>query len=67
MLRLDPNQYRAEVHDIVVRADVGLIDTAFARKQRETEKIGRLQRQRAAELTDLNQAYADLTADEAVD
>jgi tetratricopeptide (TPR) repeat protein len=58
---------RAEVHDIVVRADVGLIDTAFARKQRETEKIGRLQRQRAAELTDLNQAYADLTADEAVD
>ncbi|MFZ9886451.1 MAG: hypothetical protein ACO3JL_03020 [Myxococcota bacterium] len=58
---------RSELHEIVVRADVGLIDTAFARKQVETEKIGRLQRQKAAELTDLNQAYADLTRDEVAD
>lgn len=65
--RVALDHVRAEVHDIVVRADVGIIDTAFARKQRETEKIGRLQRQKSEELTDLNQAYADLTKDEATD
>lgn len=58
---------RSELHEIVVRADVGLVDTAFARKQVETETIGRLQRRRAADLTDLNQAYADLTRDEVAD
>jgi hypothetical protein len=40
------------------------VDTSFARKQEQTEKIGQLQRARAAELTDLTQAYADLTKDE---
>jgi hypothetical protein len=56
---------REKLHDIVVRSDVGVIDVAFARKQRETEKIGRLQRAKSKELTELNQAYADLTRDEA--
>lgn len=65
--RIALDHVRAEVHDIVVRADVGIIDVAFARKQRETEKIGRLQRQKSEELTQLNQAYADLTQDEATD
>lgn len=65
--RIAIDHVRAEVHDIVVRADVGIIDVAFARKQRETEKIGRLQRQKSQELTSLNQAYADLTQDEASD
>jgi TolA-binding protein len=65
--RIALDHVRAEVQDIVVRADVGLIDVAFARKQRETEKIGRLQRQKSEELTQLNQAYADLTSDEAAD
>jgi hypothetical protein len=55
---------RREVSRIVLRADVGVIDTAFARKQAETEAIGSLQRARALELTDLTQAYADLTRDE---
>lgn len=56
---------REKLHDIVVRSDVGVIDVAFARKQRETEKIGRMQRAKSKELTELNQAYADLTRDEA--
>ncbi len=55
---------RADVGGIVLRGDVGLIDAAFSRKQAETELIGALQRARAAELTDLTQAYADLTKDE---
>lgn len=55
---------RREVSAIVLRADVGIIDTAFARKQGETEAISALQRARAVELTDLTQAYADLTRDE---
>jgi tetratricopeptide (TPR) repeat protein len=56
---------RRDVSRVVLRADVGVVDTSFARKQAETEKIGQLQRARAAELTDLTQAYADLTKDEA--
>lgn len=56
---------RWELNRIVLRADVGIVDTSFARKQAETEKIGQMQRARAAELTDLTQAYADLTKDEA--
>lgn len=62
-LALDKVRY--ELNRIVLRADVGIVDTSFARKQAETEKIGQLQRARAAELTDLTQAYADLTKDEA--
>ncbi len=50
---------------IILRADVGVIDTSFARKQAETEKIAQLQHSKAAELTDLTQAFADLTKDEA--
>jgi hypothetical protein len=55
---------RADFAHIVLRADVGLIDSAFTRKQAETERISALQKARAAELTDLTQAYADLTKDE---
>ncbi len=55
---------RAVLGQVVIRADVGLVDVAWARKQAETEKIAELQRARQAELTDLNQAYADLTQDE---
>jgi hypothetical protein len=55
---------RREVSRIVLRGDVGIIDTAFARKQAETETISSLQRARALELTDLTQGYADLTRDE---
>jgi hypothetical protein len=55
---------RYDLSRIVLRADVGIVDTSFARKQEQTEKIGQLQRARAAELTDLTQAYADLTKDE---
>jgi tetratricopeptide (TPR) repeat protein len=62
-LALDKVRY--ELNRIVLRADVGVVDTSFARKQAETEKIGQLQKARAAELTDLTQAYADLTKDEA--
>lgn len=59
------DKVRWELNRIVLRADVGIVDTSFARKQAETDKIGQLQRARAAELTDLTQAYADLTKDEA--
>ena len=59
------DKVRYELNRIVLRADVGIVDTSFARKQAETEKIGQLQRAKAAELTDLTQAYADLTKDEA--
>ena len=59
------DKVRYELSRIVLRADVGIVDTSFARKQAETEKIGQLQRAKAAELTDLTQAYADLTKDEA--
>jgi len=55
---------RDVLDQIVVRADVGVVDVAWQRKQAETNKIGELQRAKAAELTDLNQAYADLTKDE---
>ena len=55
---------RSELTGIVLRADVGVVDTAFGRKQAETERISALQKARAAELTDLTQAYADLTRDE---
>jgi hypothetical protein len=55
---------RADIGHIVLRSDVGLIDAAFSRKQAETETISALQRARAAELTDLTQAYADLTKDD---
>ena len=58
------DRVRRDIAGIVLRADVGTIDTAFARKQAETEHIGALERARAAELTDLTQAYADLTRDE---
>lgn len=56
---------RSELSRIVLRADVGVIDVAFARKQQETETISQAQRKSAEELTDLGQAYADLTQDEA--
>lgn len=55
---------RRDLTRIVLRADVGVIDGAFGRKQTETEQISALQKARAAELTDLTQAYADLTRDE---
>jgi hypothetical protein len=55
---------RNEIGHIVLRSDVGLVDSAFSRKQAETEMISALQRARAAELTDLTQAFADLTKDE---
>jgi hypothetical protein len=55
---------RNDIGLIVLRGDVGLVDSAFSRKQAETETIGALQRARATELTDLTQAYADLTKDE---
>lgn len=55
---------RADFHEVVVRSDVGLIDVAFARKQEQTEKIGYLLKAKTRELTELNQAYADLTRDE---
>jgi tetratricopeptide (TPR) repeat protein len=58
------DKVRYELNRIVLKADVGIVDTSFARKQAETEKIGQLQRARAAELTDLTQAYADLTKDD---
>ncbi len=58
------DRVRREVSRIVLRGDVGIVDTAFARKQAETETISSLQRARAVELTDLTQAYADLTRDE---
>lgn len=62
--RVALDRVRRDIAGIVLSADVGIIDTAFARKQVETEHIGRLQRARGAELTDLTQAYADLTRDE---
>ena len=55
---------RGVLGKIVIRADVGLVDVSWAKKQEQTQTIAELQRNRAAELTDLNQAYADLTADE---
>lgn len=55
---------RADLSRIVLRADVGIVDSAFARKQTETDTISALQKARAGELTDLTQAYADLTRDE---
>jgi tetratricopeptide (TPR) repeat protein len=55
---------RNDLSRIVLRADVGVVDTSFGRKQAETEHISALQKARAAELTDLTQAYADLTRDE---
>lgn len=56
---------REELNNVVVRADVGVVDVAFRRKQLQTERISKLRRQQAAELTDLNQAFADLQRDEA--
>lgn len=58
------DRVRRDIAHIVLRADVGIVDTAFARKQAETEQIGALERARAAALTDLTQAYADLTRDD---
>jgi chromosome segregation ATPase len=58
------DRVRRDIAHIVLRADVGIVDTAFARKQSETEQIGALERARAAALTDLTQAYADLTRDD---
>ena len=58
------DRVRRDISRIVLRADVGTIDTAFARKQAQTEQIGAFERARAAELTDLTQAYADLTRDD---
>lgn len=49
---------------IVLRADVGVADTAFQAKQLETRALGRLQRAQAQELTELNRAYAELVQDE---
>ncbi len=57
-------QVRRDLAGIVVRADVGLMDVAFARKQDDTDEIGKLQRMKAHDLADLNQAYADLQRDE---
>ncbi|MCP4503007.1 MAG: hypothetical protein GY822_23975 [Deltaproteobacteria bacterium] len=56
---------REDLNKIVVKADVGMVDVAFRQKQLQTERIGKLQRQKAIQLTDLNQAYADLNQDEA--
>jgi hypothetical protein len=49
---------------IVVRADLGFVDIAWQKKQRETKKISELQMAKAAELTRLNEAYASITQDE---
>ena len=54
----------ANILDLYGAADIPEIDTAFARKQAQTEQIGAFERARAAELTDLTQAYADLTRDD---
>ena len=54
---------REDLSQVILRADVGVVDTAFARKQAETEELGRLRRSKASELTDITRAYTDLTKD----
>jgi tetratricopeptide (TPR) repeat protein len=58
------NRVRADLDATVLKADVGVVDVAYARKQSQTERISALQRARAAELTELTQAYADLNKDD---
>ena len=55
---------RKTLNRVVVRADLGFVDIAWERKQRETKKISELQMAKAAEMTRLNEAYASITQDE---
>jgi len=50
--------------NIIVRADIGLADTSFQKKQVHTREIGKLQQAKSEELSNLNQIYMDLQGDE---
>jgi tetratricopeptide (TPR) repeat protein len=58
--RLAVEHVLADIDEIVIKGDVGIVDTAFQRKHTETKLIGEYEQAKARELTDLNRAYADL-------
>lgn len=47
-------------HDIVVRADVGIIDVAWAVKQQRTDKISRMVREQKRELKMLDDEFKEV-------
>ena len=53
-----------DFNKIIVRADIGLADTAFQRKQVHTAQISKLSQSKSEEMSNLNQIYLDLQADE---
>jgi len=63
-VQLALGQVISDFDNIIVRADIGLADTSFQKKQVHTREIGKLQQAKSEELSNLNQIYMDLQGDE---
>ncbi|MFY0524822.1 tetratricopeptide repeat protein [Archangium gephyra] len=55
---------RKQFYDLVLKADVGLVDVAFTRKQDKTTEIQKLSAQKEADLRDLEKEYEEVLKDE---
>ncbi|HTN54476.1 MAG TPA: hypothetical protein VML50_18855, partial [Anaeromyxobacter sp.] len=51
---------RSQFYRLVLKADVGLVDVAWARKRARLEKIQQLAQQKAFELQQIDQDYREL-------
>ena len=52
-----------QFRDLVLRADVGIIDVAWARKQVETEKVNELIKEQRERTQELEEEFADVLKD----
>jgi hypothetical protein len=52
-----------QFRDLVLRADVGIIDVAWARKQVETEKVNDLIKEQRERTQELEEEFADVLKD----
>jgi hypothetical protein len=54
---------RKQFYDLVLKADVGLVDVAFTRKQDKTTDIQKLSAQKARELQELEEEFQQVVKD----
>ncbi|WNG55740.1 tetratricopeptide repeat protein [Archangium gephyra] len=55
---------RKQFYDLVLKADVGLVDVAFTRKQDKTSEIQKLSAQKDKDLRDLEKEFEEVLKDE---
>ena len=54
---------RQQFYDLVLKADVGVVDVAFTRKQDKTEDIQKLSQQKDRELKALDEEFKEVLKD----